>query len=75
MGIAGIARYGLGAVFKIVNERTIKMVDNPIRMALEAVDAMGLSKDTLLIRKDGTEIPIDDSAAPISRSRKRISLG
>ena len=55
----------LDAVFRIVNEDTRHPVENPARRALRDGVAVGLVNHTLLIRKDGGECPIDDSAAPI----------
>jgi PAS domain S-box-containing protein len=55
----------LTAVFAIVNEETRQQVENPVARVLENGVVVGLANHTLLIRPDGTEIPIDDSAAPI----------
>ena len=59
---AGVA---LETVFKIVNEETRKTVESPTVRALRDGVVIGLANHTLLIAKDGTERPIDDSAAPI----------
>jgi PAS domain S-box-containing protein len=55
----------LDAVFRIVNEQTRKGVENPATRALREGVIVGLANHTVLIRKDGTERPIDDSASPI----------
>ncbi len=55
----------LDAVFRIVNEDTRRTVENPATRALREGTVVGLANHTLLIHKDGTERPIDDSAAPI----------
>jgi|GEM_PF-701414 len=52
-------------VFHIVNEKTRKEVESPVKRVLENGLIAGLANHTLLIRKDGTEVPIDDSGAPI----------
>ena len=52
-------------VFNIINEHTRLEVENPIAKALREGIVVGLANHTVLIRKDGSEIPIDDSAAPI----------
>jgi len=57
----------LDAVFRIVNETTRKTVESPLTRALEEGVIVGLANHTVLIAKDGTERPIDDSAAPIRR--------
>ncbi|HEY2411457.1 MAG TPA: PAS domain S-box protein [Pirellulaceae bacterium] len=54
-------------VFKIVNEYTRHTVENPATRALREGVIVGLANHTVLISKDGTERPIDDSAAPIRR--------
>ncbi len=55
----------LDAVFHIVNEDTRSTVESPVTKALREGLIVGLANHTLLIAKDGTERPIDDSAAPI----------
>lgn len=55
----------LEAVFRIVNETTRQAVENPALRALKEGVIVGLANHTVLIAKDGTERPIDDSAAPI----------
>src|ERR1051326_6046730 len=55
----------LDRVFKIVNEATHAPVENPAMRALREGLVVGLANYTVLIKKDGSECPIDDSAAPI----------
>lgn len=52
-------------VFRIVNERTRATVPNPVEKVLETGGIVGLANHTVLVRRDGREIPIDDSGAPI----------
>jgi PAS domain S-box-containing protein len=52
-------------VFRIVNERTGRAVDNPVSKVLETGGIVGLANHTVLVARDGRRIPIDDSAAPI----------
>ena len=52
-------------VFNIVNEQTRLEVENPIERVLKEGMVVGLANHTVLIRKDGAEVPIDDSGAPI----------
>ncbi len=59
------ARRTLGDVFHIVNEATRQPVENPALRALQDGRVVGLANHTVLISKEGTERPIDDSAAPI----------
>ena len=55
----------LGQIFHIVNEETREEAENPARRALSEGRIVGLANHTVLIAKDGTEWPLDDSAAPI----------
>jgi len=55
----------LGVVFNIVNEQTRMPVENPALRAIREGLVSGLANHTILIAKDGTEHPIDDSGAPI----------
>jgi PAS domain S-box-containing protein len=55
----------LPEVFHIVNERTRHAVENPAIRALREGLVVGLANHTVLIRRDGSETPIDDSAAPM----------
>ena len=52
-------------VFNIINEQTRLEVENPIDRVLKEGIIVGLANHTVLIQKDGSEIPIDDSGAPI----------
>ena len=52
-------------VFNIINEHTRYQVENPVTKVLREGMIVGLANHTILVRKDGTEVPIDDSGAPI----------
>src|SRR4051794_12061270 len=52
-------------VFRIVNEETRKPIEQPVRKVIDTGLVRGLANHTLLIAKDGSELPIDDSAAPV----------
>ncbi|HEX6902477.1 MAG TPA: PAS domain S-box protein [Thermoanaerobaculia bacterium] len=52
-------------VFRIVNEYTRQAAENPALKALREGVVVGLANHTVLIARDGTERPIDDSAAPM----------
>ena len=56
-------------VFPISNELTKQPAENPVRKVLEQGKVVGLSNHTVLKRRDGTLIPIEDSAAPIWNDR------
>jgi PAS domain S-box-containing protein len=61
-------------VFPIFNEHTHQSVPNPVHKVLESGHVVELANHTVLKRKDGTQVPIDDSAAPI-RNEKGELLG
>jgi hypothetical protein len=45
---------------------------NPIQRVIREGVVVGLANHTLLIRPDGTEVPIHDSAAPILDDTQRL---
>ena len=55
----------LTEIFKIVNEDSRQMVENPLTKVLRDGQTVGLANHTLLISRDGKETPIDDLGAPI----------
>ncbi|HEX7314214.1 MAG TPA: PAS domain S-box protein [Pyrinomonadaceae bacterium] len=63
----------LGDIFKIVNEVTRAIVESPVEKVLREGKVVGLANHTVLVARDGTEIPIDDSGAPIRDERGRTS--
>ena len=60
-------------VFKIINEQTRLEVENPIERVLKEGVVVGLVNHTVLIRKDGTEVAIDESVAPIMDKEGKIT--
>ncbi|MBK7974534.1 MAG: PAS domain S-box protein [Deltaproteobacteria bacterium] len=62
----------LAEVFRIFNETTREPVENPVDKVLRLGRVVGLANHTVLVARDGTERPIDDSAAPIRGSDGRI---
>lgn len=63
----------LEEVFRIINEDSRQTVENPATRVLRKGNVVGLANHTLLIRKDGSEISIDDSGAPIRIDGGKIS--
>ncbi len=59
-------------VFRIVNEETGEKVQSPVQRVLETGLVSGLANHTLLIAKNGTKIPIDDSGAPVKDEKGNI---
>jgi PAS domain S-box-containing protein len=55
-------------VIRLINEETREPVETPIARALRERHTVGLPAQTLLVARDGTERPIDDSSAPMLTS-------
>ncbi len=55
----------LNTVFRLCNEQTRNPVESPVDKVKRFGRVADLTSPTILIAKDGTEIHIDDSAAPI----------
>jgi len=55
----------LDQVFRITDELTGARLEPPLLRILQDGAITGLAEHTMLIARDGTQIPIDDSAAPI----------
>ena len=62
----------LEEVFHIINEVTRVRVQNPVQLVLKEGHVVGLANHTLLISKDGKEIPIADSGSPIRDDKNEI---
>ena len=62
----------LTKVFNIIDEETHKVTETPATKAIREGVVLGLANHTLIPR-DGTEIPIDDSAAPIRDDKGNVS--
>jgi PAS domain S-box-containing protein len=55
----------LEEVFRIIDEETQATVEAPVRRVVREGAVVGLANHATLIHRDGSERPIDDSAAPI----------
>ncbi len=55
----------LGEVFHIIDGATRKRSPNPMEFAIQANKTVKLTPNCILIRRDGSESSIEDSAAPI----------
>jgi PAS domain S-box-containing protein len=55
----------LTEVFEVINEETRLAVTSPVDRILKEGVIVGLANHTILIARDGTELMIDESAAPI----------
>ena len=63
----------LGDVFTIIDPSSRLPVKNPVVGVLEAGRVVSLSSHSLLVRPDGREVPIEDSAAPIRDSTGKMT--
>jgi PAS domain S-box-containing protein len=63
----------LDEVFPIVSELTREPVESPVERVLREGVIVGLGNHTILRARDGTERPIDDSAAPVRSGSEPIS--
>lgn len=64
-GREAVQNQPIGMVFRIFNEFTRLPAINPVDQVFQSGAIVGLANHTILISRDGTEHPIDDSAAPI----------
>jgi diguanylate cyclase (GGDEF)-like protein/PAS domain S-box-containing protein len=64
----------LHQVFRIINEVTREPAVNPVEVVLRQGIIVGLANHTILVRRDGSELNIEDSAAPI-RDREGDIIG
>jgi PAS domain S-box-containing protein len=62
----------LETVFRIINEGTRETVESPVAKVLRVGGVVGLANHTLLVRRDETELPIDDSGAPIRDKNNEV---
>ena len=70
---ADAAGQPLEAVFHIIDESSRQPTPSPVAKALAEGRVVGLANHTLLIARDGSERPIDDSAAPIRDAEGGVS--
>ncbi|MBN1780578.1 PAS domain S-box protein [bacterium] len=63
----------LTKIFHIINEDTRKHAPDPVRKIIKDGRSIGLANHTLLIDRQGREIPIADSGAPIKDDMGRVT--
>ncbi|MBK7677210.1 MAG: EAL domain-containing protein [Candidatus Accumulibacter sp.] len=63
----------LSEVFHIIDGATRQAAPNPARRAISENRTVGLAADSLLVRRDGCESAIEDSAAPIHNRDGRVA--
>jgi diguanylate cyclase (GGDEF)-like protein/PAS domain S-box-containing protein len=60
-------------VFRIIDAETREPVVSPMALAMRANKTVGLTPNCLLIRRDGVESAIEDSAAPIHDREGKVT--
>ena len=60
-------------IFHVVDGETRKLVENPMARAMRENKTVGLTPNSILIRRDGVEAAIEDSAAPIHDRRGQVT--
>ena len=63
----------LATVFRIINEKTRNPIASPADKVLAEGKIVALANHTLLLCRDGREIPIADSGAPIKNEKGEIT--
>ena len=63
----------LQEAFHIVNEETRQEVENPVSKVLRIGAIVGLANHSILVRRDGHEVPIDDSGSPIKDQNGNVT--
>ena len=63
----------IGEVMKIINGATRNPEPNPVELVLQQNKPMGLAAGTILIRRDGRQVAIEDSTAPIHDASGKIA--
>ncbi len=62
----------MDAIFPIFNEATSQRVESPVKKVLELGSVLGLTKNAVLEHRDGTLIPIENSASPIRDDQGKL---
>ena len=63
----------LAETFKIINRNTRVTAPNPALFAIEKNSSVKLESDVILVRADGSELPIEKSATPIRDQEGKVT--
>lgn len=63
----------LDNIFHIFNEYSLEKMEHPVAKVIREGAIVGLANHTILRAKNGSEIPIDDSASPIKDEKGTIT--
>ncbi|HSY07639.1 MAG TPA: EAL domain-containing protein [Steroidobacteraceae bacterium] len=67
------AGHAFEEVFRIIDAGTREPLQNPMTFAIQENRTVGLTPNCILIRRDGHEAAVEDSAAPIHDRRGRVT--
>jgi len=59
-------------VFRIINEQTREYLNSPIEQVFKDKEIVALADNTILVSKDGREIPINDTSSPIRNPAGKV---
>jgi PAS domain S-box-containing protein len=59
-------------IFKIIDAETRVTVPDPVEHAIREGITVGIGNNTLLIRRDGSELPIADSCSPVLDAQRTV---
>jgi len=62
----------IGQIMKIIDGKTRRATRNPVELAIKLNKPMALKTGTMMIRRDGREVAIEDSASPIHDSVGKV---
>jgi len=62
----------IAKIMQIIDGKTRRTIRNPIELALKLNKPMALKAGTIMIRRDGREVAIEDSASPIHNSAGKV---
>jgi len=69
---ADAAHQPIDRIFKVINESSRESIPSPFETIKAKGNIVGLANHTVLITKDGREVPIEDSGAPIKDPRGNV---
>ncbi len=69
---ADLAGHPISSVVALVHETTREPIENPVETCLREKRVVGRSNLSLLVRPDGREFAIDDSASPVTNNEQDI---
>ena len=63
----------LAEVFRLIDEETREGIEIPFARIMIEGSVLGLARDSLLVAKDGSALPIDDSVSPVRGGDGKIT--